>query len=103
MAFDLEKKKFTQAKVVNQHPAIHSTIHLPTQTRGKTMQSVKCTIVTYTIKNTFIFRKNDFICSLKKDWYQCRSETTEKIFVRLLRLLEMVNWKAYRKDKFSAK
>ena len=40
------------------------------------------TTVTYTIKNTFIFRKNDFIRSLEKDWYQYRSDTTwwENIF-----------------------
>ena len=40
------------------------------------MQSVNYTTVTYTIKNRFIFRNNNFICSLKKDWYQCRSDST---------------------------
>ena len=78
MAFDLEKRKnlFKLKSSINIRRCVHSTIHLPTQTRGKTMQSVNCTTVTYTIKNAIIFRKNDSICSLKKDWYQCRSDTT---------------------------
>ena len=53
----------------------HLAFHLSTQTRGKTTQSVNYTTVTHIIKNTFIFRKNDFIRSLEKDWYQYRSDT----------------------------
>lgn len=98
MAFDLEKKKnlLKRKSSINTWRCVHSTIHLPTQTRGKTMQSVNYTTVTYTIKNTFIFRKNNFIYSLKKVEM---TQLDEKIFVRLSRQLEMVNWKAYRKDR----
>ena len=61
---------------INIRRCAHLAFHLSTQTRGKTTQSVNYTTVTYTIKNTFIFRKNDFIRSLEKDWYQYKSDTT---------------------------
>ena len=76
--FWLGKKRnlLKQKSWINIRRCAHLAFHLSTQTRGKTTQSVNYTTVTYTIKNTFIFRKNCFIRSLKKDWYQYRSDTT---------------------------
>ena len=68
MAFDLEKREIYSS---GNHELTSGdallAFHLSTQTRGKTTQSVNYTTVTYTIKNTFIFRKNDFIRSLEED------------------------------------
>lgn len=63
---------------------------------GKPTQSVNYTTATYTINNTFIFRKMLHFAALKKTDINVEvTQLDEKIFVRLL---EMVNWKAYKKD-----
>ena len=94
-----KKEKFTQAKVVNQHPAMHSTIHLPTQTRGKTMQSVNAPLSRIPSRIHLFSGKIISFAALKKTGINVEvRQLDEKIFVRLSRLLEMVNWKAYRKD-----
>ena len=63
---------------------------------GKPTQSVNYTTATYTINNTFIFRKMLYFAALKKTDINVEvTQLDEKIFVRLL---EMANWKAYKKD-----
>lgn len=94
MAFDLEKRKnlFKLKSSINIRRCEHSTIHLPTQTRGKTMQSVNYTTVTYTIKNTFISGKMISFADLKETGINVEvTQLDKKMFVRLSRQLEMVN------------
>lgn len=76
------------------------TIHLSTQTRVKSMQSVNYTTVKYTIKNAFIFRKIVFFAALQETDINIEvTQLDEKIFVRISRKkFEMVNWRAYGKD-----
>lgn len=76
------------------------TIHSTTHTRVKSTQSVNYTTVKYTIKNTYIFRKIILFAALQETDINIEvTQLDEKIFVRISRKkLEMVNWRAYRKD-----
>ena len=75
-------------------------IYLSTQTRVKSTQLVNYTTVKYTIENAFIFRKIIFFAALQKTDNNIEvTQLDEKIFVRISRKkLEMVKWRAYRKD-----